>query len=217
MSSRPFDAIFFDFDGVVVDSEPVHFACWNEVLKQFGIQLDWDEYTAHFIGISDRKMLETIVERAHRPVTVEQLEAQYPVKKELFKERMVVNPPLADGLVEFLRSLADYRLALVTSSNYVEVEPVLEVAGIRPLFDACVFGGDVKRLKPAPDPYLLAAELVGTRQALVVEDSQAGIASARAAGLEFVQVPDPRRTVELVRSRLRQTQPVAAELGQFGR
>jgi len=202
VSARRFEAIFFDFDGVVVDSEPVHFACWNEVLAPYGIQLDWDEYNAHFIGISDRAMLELIASRAQRPVTVDELAAQYPVKKELFRDRMVEDPPLAEGVVDFLHTLGGYRLALVTSSGRGEVEPILHVAGIHSCFEACVYGGDVKRLKPAPDPYLQAADRVGTRQALVVEDSQAGIASARAAGLEFVQVPTPNRMVDLVRGRL---------------
>lgn len=199
----PFEAILFDFDGVLVDSEPIHFECWNEVLAKYGIRLDWDEYREHFIGISDRAMLQTIVDRASRPVTVEQLVEEYPLKKRLFRDRAIQKPPLVPGIADLLRSLEPYRLAVVTSSGRMEVEPILEVAGILPHFAVCVYAGDVARLKPAPDPYLRAAELLGTSSALVVEDSAAGIASARAAGFEFVQVPEPHRTAELVRSRLR--------------
>jgi HAD superfamily hydrolase (TIGR01509 family) len=71
------------------------------------------------------------------------------------------------------------------------------------MFRTVVYGGDVKKLKPAPDPYLLAVEKLGVRNALVVEDSDAGEASARAAGLDVLRVRTPTEMPELLRERIR--------------
>ncbi|MBV8820427.1 MAG: HAD family hydrolase, partial [Acidobacteriaceae bacterium] len=123
------------------------------------------------------------------PVPFEELWAQYPRKKQMFRERMLEAGAIAPEVVELLRALhPEYLLAVVTSSNEVEVRPILERAGILPLLTATVYGGDVVNLKPAPDPYLLAAERTGTRNALVVEDSAPGIASGRAAGLDVLEI-----------------------------
>jgi beta-phosphoglucomutase-like phosphatase (HAD superfamily) len=88
----------------------------------------------------------------------------------------------------------------VTSSGQTEVEPILINAGLRDYFQAAVYGGDVKRHKPAPDPYLLAMEKLGVRTALVVEDSDAGEASARAAGLDVLRVRTPAEMPALLRA-----------------
>jgi HAD superfamily hydrolase (TIGR01509 family) len=93
-------------------------------------------------------------------------------------------------------------LGLVTSSGRREVEPVIVRTGLAPLFGAAVYGEDVKRHKPDPEPYRTAAERLGARRALVVEDSQAGIASGRAAGFEVLEIPHADRTAEMVRTLL---------------
>jgi HAD superfamily hydrolase (TIGR01509 family) len=183
-----YEAILFDFDGVLADSEPVHFECWQEILRTYGLQLDWQTYLDHGIGKSDRLLLSMLCNQSDPPMEIERLVAEYPRKKEMFRTRMLAHPAISDEVIELVRDLHDYQLAVVTSSGQTEVEPVLIQAGIRDLFHATVFGGDVKRHKPAPDPYLLAVEKLGVRRALVVEDSDAGEASARAAGLEVLRI-----------------------------
>src|SRR5207249_12259483 len=96
----------------------------------------------------------------------------------------------------------DYGVAVVTSSGRLEVEPVLDRAGIRRHLGALVFGEDVQRHKLAPDPYLLAAARLGAVRPLVVEDSIAGVASARAAGFDVVQVASPSEVAPMVRWKL---------------
>jgi HAD superfamily hydrolase (TIGR01509 family) len=94
------------------------------------------------------------------------------------------------------------RLAVVSSSGRDEIEPVLTANGIRERFGALVCREDVTEYKPAPAPYLKAAELLQVTRALVVEDSQAGIASGRAAGFEVLEIPAAERMPELLRQRL---------------
>ena len=198
-----YDAILFDFDGVLVDSEPLHCECWSEVLAPFGIRLDWPTYRAEFIGETDRMLVDVLCSRHTPPLDPDAVWLQYPRKKVLFAERMSLQPPFAHGIISLLRALsAEYKLAVVTSSGRSEVEPVLVRAGIRELFDAAVFGSDVPRLKPAPDPYLKAVAALGARRPLAVEDSRAGVASARAAGCDVVEVDRPARVVELVMRKL---------------
>lgn len=197
-----YQAILFDFDGVLVDSEPIHFDCWGEILRPFGINLEWEYYATNCIGVSDRAMIATLAPLAEPPVEFDALYAQYPNKKSLFRERMLVNPPIPADTLRLLDDLRDFPLGLVTSSGQSEVAPILERLGIRDRFAAQVYGGDVARLKPAPDPYLRAAELLGVTRALVVEDSEAGIAAGTAAGFDVVRITTPTEVASKVRAAL---------------
>lgn len=198
----PYDAILFDFDGVLVDSEPVHFECWREILRDLGMHLDWQTYREHGIGTSDRDLMALLCERAGRPDALNQLLAQYPRKSELFRNRMLEREAFSGDVLELLAGLNEYQLGVVTSSGRAEVEPILEKGGIHGLFRAAVYGGDVKRLKPAPDPYLLAVQKLGVRTALAVEDSNAGEASARGAGLDVLRIPTPSEMPRLLRTHI---------------
>jgi len=205
-----YEAILFDFDGVLADSEPVHFECWQEILQTYDLDLDWKTYCEQGIGISDRKLLAFLCERADRPVDVELLIAEFPRKKDMFRARMLERQPFSAEVLALLPELRDYRLAVVTSSGQTEIEPVLERVGLRNYFHAVVYGGDVQQHKPAPDPYLLAVERLGVQSALAVEDSNAGETSARAAGLDVLRVAVPSEMPALLRRRLglsRQTGP----------
>ncbi len=195
-----FDAILFDFDGVLLDSEPVHCACWSEVLSTFGISLTWDYYRIHCVGIDDRGMIRMLAARHDPPLDWDRLWALYPEKKRLFQERMAANPPFhpaLDGLLAELHTRC--KLAVVSSSGCPEIEPLLEAGKLRRHFDTVVGGDSVTRHKPAPEPYLLAAERLGVRAPLVVEDSETGIASGRAAGFEVLCVAGPAEVPNLLR------------------
>lgn len=200
----PYEAILFDFDGVLVDSEPVHFECWQEILRDYGLTLDWKTYCEHGIGVSDRALMTLLCQQTNPPFDVERLVGEYPRKKEAFKTRMLKGQPFSEDVLQLLSELDQYTLAVVTSSGQSEIEPILLKAGIRDRFRVAVFGGDVKRHKPAPDPYLLALEKLGIRNALVLEDSDAGEASAKAAGLDVLRIPISSEMPGLLRARLRQ-------------
>jgi HAD superfamily hydrolase (TIGR01509 family) len=140
--------------------------------------------------------------QADPPREWEKLWALYPAKKKLFQERMA-KPSFEPALVEMLPALhREYRLAVVSSSSATEIEPLLEAGGIREHFDTVVGGEMVKRHKPAPDPYLLAAERLAVGSALVLEDSQAGILSGRAAGFEVLAITHPAEVAMLLKARL---------------
>jgi beta-phosphoglucomutase len=199
-----FDAILLDFDGVLLDSEPVHCECWAAVLRPLGVSLTWEFYRGHCIGIDDREMLRTLAAQSDPPRDWNQLWALYSAKKQLFQQRMAANPafhPALDGLLAELH--VRHKLAVVSSSACSEIEPLLVSGNLRRYFDTIVGGDSVQRHKPEPEPYLLAASRLGVAAPLVVEDSDAGIASGRAAGFEVLrvqsaaEVPDALRRVVL--------------------
>jgi beta-phosphoglucomutase len=197
-----FEAVFFDFDGVLLDTEPVHWACWAEVLRPFGIELTWEYYRDEAIGIDDRDMLRVLARNAARPVEWDELWALYPAKKRLFQERMQ-QPHFEAELKALLPELErDYRLAVVSSSACVEIEPLLVAGGVRGHFGTVVGGESVTKHKPHPEPYLLAAERLGVSRALVIEDSAAGVESGRAAGFEVMAIKHPSEVAARVRERL---------------
>jgi beta-phosphoglucomutase len=198
----PYDSILFDFDGVLADTEPIHWACWSETLAPLEIELSWETYRANCIGVADRNMLVFLASLAAHTVDPESLRPQYAVKKALFRQRIRESNPCPAATVELIRSLTDYRLAVVTSSGRLEVEPVLELARIRQHLVTVVFGEDVARHKPDPEPYLLAAARLEAKQPLVVEDSEAGVASATAAGFDVIKVADPIQVAESTRRQI---------------
>jgi HAD superfamily hydrolase (TIGR01509 family) len=193
MSDRQYDAILFDFDGVLADTEPVHCQCWAEVLRPLGIHLDWPTFEKYCVGVPDPQVVEFLCRRNDPPVDVAAAWARAERKRELFRARMREAPPLTPAVIGMIRSLSGsgLRLAVVTASARSEIEPVLERAGIRSCFGALVCRDDVARTKPAPDAYLTAARLLNAANPLVVEDSEAGIAAGLAAGFEVLRVASP--------------------------
>jgi HAD superfamily hydrolase (TIGR01509 family) len=196
-----YDAILFDFDGVLVDSEPLHHECWSEVLSRFGLELSWEDYAANCIGVSDRHMVQALCGIHGRPELFDGIWELYPLKKQMFRERVrerVLMPEATRSLLGELRM----PLAVVSSSGRAEVMPPLEFAGVQERFRAIVCGDDVTRLKPDPEPYLLGARKLGARRPLVVEDSDAGCAAGRAAGFEVLRVPHADAVARLLRDQL---------------
>lgn len=182
-----YDAVFLDFDGVLADTEPIHFACWREVLRDAGIDLTWQRYASECIGVSDKAMLEALAPMRNPPASLEELWPLYPRKKDLFRRRSFECNLIDPRIVEAIR-ISPLPFAVVTSSGRAEVEPLLERGCVLPLLKAVVYGEDVRRLKPDPEPYLLAAARTGARHAVVFEDSAAGITAGRAAGCDVVEV-----------------------------
>jgi HAD superfamily hydrolase (TIGR01509 family) len=193
-----YEAILFDFDGVLVDSEPLHFACWREILAPLAVNLDWETYLRRCRGKSDRDLLDVLRSLSDPPLDLNLLFELYPRKKERFRQVILEGEPIGKEVRALLESLSGYQLALVSSNGRAEIDPVLTAARAGHYFDAVVCREDAPRPKPAPDPYRKAAELLGVTTALVVEDTIIGAASGRAAGFDVVVVPSVREMPALV-------------------
>jgi len=184
------EALVFDYDGVIADTEPLHWKSWALLLAQYGIQLGWDEYCRIGQGVSDTEIFEHF--RSQMPPTdAAEFSRRNQERKQMVRAWSLAESPIPQETVALLKSLGAHRIGLVTSSDQAEVEPVLRAAQIYNCFDATVFGEEPSASKPSPAPYLLIAERLGVRAGVAFEDSEPGLASAQAAGFRAVKIVRP--------------------------
>ena len=184
------DAVVFDLDGVIVDSEQV----WDDVREVYTREVG-GTYTAgaarDMMGMSSHEWSRYMAESLGVPGTPEEINAEV-VRRML--ARYGEEPPLITGAVEAVRRVAArFPLAIASSSNPELIEVVVAAAGLDDVFPVRVSSQEVARGKPAPDVYLEAARRLRVEPTLcgAVEDSHNGIRSAKAAGMFVVAVPNP--------------------------
>ena len=183
------DAVVFDLDGVIVDSEQV----WDDVRERYTRETGGtytDRATRDMMGMSSLEWSRYMAETLHVPGTPEEINAAVVAR---MLERYGEAPPLIDGAVDAVRRIGErWPLAVASSSNPELIEIVLRVSGLASLFRVTVSSQDVPRGKPAPDVYLEAARRLGVAatRCAAVEDSHNGIRSAKAAGMRVVAVPN---------------------------
>jgi beta-phosphoglucomutase len=198
MGSIP-EALVFDFDGVIANTEPLYWRAWCELLKPYAVRFEWDDYCRIGRGIRDEKMLASLAAIVGDPDAMAQIERRLPERKEMVRRWKVEDPPIAEETVQLLKSLNGWKLGLVTSSDHADIERLLHMAGIADCFDACVFGEEITSHKPDPAPYLLIRKKLGISGGVAFEDSDAGLLSAAGAGFETICVSNPEDLPRLVR------------------
>jgi HAD superfamily hydrolase (TIGR01509 family) len=183
------DAVVFDMDGVIVDSEQV----WDDVRERLAKERGgrWHDHAqADMMGMSSPEWSRYMHEKIGLAESPQEINDEV-VRRML--ERYREELPLLDGAVEAVRRLArDFRLAVASSSNRPLIDAVLETAGVADAFDVTVSSEEVERGKPAPDVYLEAARRLGVEPArcAAVEDSSNGLRAAQAAGMRVLAVPN---------------------------
>lgn len=188
-------AAIFDFDGVLVDSEPLHYEALRQALLPEGIELSEEEYARFYLAYDDREGARIALERHGIPYDPERVEGVARRKAAAF-EALLPGVGFFPGARELVRALtADVPLAIASGALRREIEAILGAGGLLDAFAAIVGADDVGQGKPHPEPYLTAlarlAPLVPgivPADCLVFEDSMAGIAAARAAGMRVVAV-----------------------------
>jgi HAD superfamily hydrolase (TIGR01509 family) len=188
-------AVIFDFDGVLVNSEPLHFRALRESLLPEGIAIDEDEYAREYLAYDDWRAVRLALENHGRPCDPPYVGAIAERKAAIF-DRMLADIPFFPGVPEVLRTLAaEFALAIASGAQRGEIETVLAARGIRDLFGTVVGADDVAMGKPHPEPYLAAMNGLVPRapglrpgECLAVEDSMPGVASALAAGMKVVAI-----------------------------
>jgi HAD superfamily hydrolase (TIGR01509 family) len=184
------EAVVFDLDGVLVESEEV----WDEVreayVRERGGRYD-EEVQRAMMGMSSPEWSRYLHETAGVPDEPHAINDEVVGRMlDAYRDRL----PLIDGAVDAVRRLVErYPLALASSSNRELIDAVLLVAGLTQLFRATVSSEEVARGKPAPDVYLEAARRLGVDpdHCAAVEDSHGGIRSAKAAGMRVIAIPNP--------------------------
>jgi HAD superfamily hydrolase (TIGR01509 family) len=180
-------ALLWDNDGVLVDTEPLYFRATREILAGVGIELD----EARYIEISLRRggsLLDLVQDRG--PAQVEQLRD---ARNARYAELLTSDLRVIDGVAECLEALhGRVPMAIVTSSLRSAFESIHRQTGLLGYFEFALTSGDYAAHKPHPEPYLSAAERLGVapEECVVIEDTERGLQSATRAGMRCLVIPN---------------------------
>jgi beta-phosphoglucomutase len=190
-------AVFFDFDGVIADTEPLHLRAYQAVLQADGIDLNKSEYYARYLGYDDVGLFDALAKDRHISLSDEKIDEWVAAKSSIVEEMLSSDAILFPGAAACVRMFAEQvPLAVASGALEPEIEIVLQHAGLRSSFTAIASASDGVRGKPAPDLYLLAmAKLkdqlkgaIDPAACIAIEDSRWGLEAAHRAGLRCVAV-----------------------------
>lgn len=193
--------ILLDFNGVIINDEPIHLELIEEILLTENLRPSVAEFQQVCLGRSDRACLRDILSRRGRVVSDEYLDKLIEMKAQKYREKLaqLSDLPIYPEIKEFLPNIQEkgYKIGLVTGALRSEVELILERTEIKHYFSVIVAGDDIKTSKPQPDGYLLAVERfnrlefnlqLDPSECLVIEDTPAGIEAAKKAGMQVVGI-----------------------------
>lgn len=187
------NAVIFDFDGIIVDSEPMHYQAFQRILEPLGKGFPWEEYCETYIGFDDRDAFRHAFKASGEKICSRDVKRLIGEKAELFQQliREGQASPLP-GAVELIKSIPrKLPIALCSGALKEDISPILENLGIGNAFSVIVTAEDTKKSKPDPAPYTLALKRLSVNNAasaIAIEDTPAGILSARDAGLKVLAV-----------------------------
>jgi beta-phosphoglucomutase len=191
-------AVIFDFDGIIVDTEPLHFRAFQEILTPLGLGYSWDAYLERYLGFDDRDALREAFLAGGRDLPRPELNRLIMEKGAAFNRIISSGVAPYPGVVELIRSIkGNFPLAICSGALPSDIVPILVQLGIDGLFDVVVTAADVAASKPDPASYALAAARlanlfpdmgIAPQDCLAIEDTPAGIASATGAGIKVMAV-----------------------------
>ncbi|HEY7501954.1 MAG TPA: HAD family phosphatase [Vicinamibacterales bacterium] len=196
-------AVVFDFDGVIVDSEPLHLRAYQELLEPLGHSLPREEYYARYLGYDDEGMFRELARAREWAIGDREIETLIEEKTRILDTFLLKGDHLYPGAAECVARLASmYPLGIASGALRHEIEAMLRGRDLLRLFRFIVASGDTAAGKPAPDPYRRAAELheLPPDRCVAVEDSRWGIESAKAAGLWCIGITNTYPVAELLQA-----------------
>jgi beta-phosphoglucomutase len=195
--TRALQAIVFDFDGVIANSEPLHLQAFQQALAEEDIELTTADYYARYLGYDDVGMFEALARDRGITMSDRHITALVARKGATLQGMLHAGAMLFPGAKEFIRdAAAAVPIGIASGALRHEIEEVVDAAGMSELFSTIVASGDTSESKPSPAPYRLAFErlcaITGRdlqpRRCVAIEDSRWGLESARGAGLRCVGV-----------------------------
>lgn len=202
------DAVIFDFDGVIVDTEPLHYQAFQKLLEPLGLGYSWQEYIETYMGFDDRDAFREAFSSAGKTITPDTLQTLINQKAAIFEQVVAGGVTPYPGVVYLIKELAARGIPLAISSGALrsDIMPILEQLNIKHYFSHIVTADDVPQSKPHPASYLKAKELLlnsypekltPKSSIFAIEDTPAGIQSAKGAGLHVVAVTNSYPTERL--------------------
>lgn len=187
------NAVVFDFDGIIVDSEPMHYEAFQRALEPHGVGYSWEEYCETYIGFDDRDGFREAFKTADKEIEDALLKELIKEKAKIFQQliREGQATPLP-GAVELIKSIPrKLPVALCSGALREDILPILKSLGLENAFCEIVTAEDTPKSKPDPAPYQLTIEKLGLDNpaaAIAIEDTPAGIISAKGAELKVLAV-----------------------------
>lgn len=189
-------AIVFDFDGVLFDTEPLHFDMFRQVLRMEGISLAPEVYYARYVGLTDPACFRAVLaDHGRSPASSETVARLVQCKTELMQASLRARLPAVPGVRDCVETIASrYRTAVASGALREEIALCLELAGMASMFEHVSAAQDVHQGKPAPALYLHALAALNRRSALradecvAIEDTPHGIEAAHQAGMRCIAV-----------------------------
>ena len=184
-------AILFDLDGIVIDSEPIAYGILQEMVGKYGYNISLTDYATKYLGKSVATGMVTMANTFNLPTTPDELFKEYLEKEQ---EKLEKGIPLKSGAKEILTYLKSngYKTIVASSSTRERAEKILRDNDVLKYFDDLIFGYEVPKGKPNPDIFIKACEKLGVKEneAIVIEDSEAGIDAAFSANIPVICIPD---------------------------
>jgi HAD superfamily hydrolase (TIGR01509 family) len=193
-------AIIFDFDGVITDSEILHFRAFNRVLAPYGAEITMKDYYKTYLGLTDVDCFNLLIREGllKKKATKQEIENLLKQKKEAFEELAKTEGRIIEGVQDFLKMLGrnNITMAICSGALRAEIELILEEAHLRHFFEVIVSAEQVRKGKPSPDGFLLTLQKLNKgrqipitgAQCVVIEDSHWGLQAAKVAGMHTVAV-----------------------------
>lgn len=193
------DAVIFDFDGIIVDTEPLHYRAFQSVLEPLRLGFSWQDYIDIYMGLDDRDAFIEAFSSRGKTVNAEKLHDLIVEKAHIFQDIIKNGISAYPGVVDLIRKLHNTCIPIAISSGalHSDINPILHTLNITDCFDIIVTAEDVLKSKPDPECYCLALErliaqnpaaTITPMRTFAVEDTPAGIASATAACLQVIAV-----------------------------
>lgn len=196
-----FPATLFDFNGVLVDDEHVHLAAFREVVAPLGIELSEEDYDERYIGFDDVGAFRAMLNDHGKPASDADVRRLVEAKKPVYLRRAQAGLAVFPGAAELVKLTAEHGpVGVVSGALRHEIELGLETLGVKELIAFVISAEEVPRCKPDPQGYLMARERLGPIAALVIEDSPAGVRSAKGAGLYCIAVMHSAGREDLTRA-----------------
>jgi beta-phosphoglucomutase len=203
---KSLQAIVFDFDGVIADSERLHLRAYQEILAPEGVTMSTDDYLQKYLGYDDVGVFKAVGRDNGLAMDADRVSELIARKGERYESLAAAGEMLFPGAADFIRTAAaSVPIAIASGALTHEIEEVLERAGLLPLFPVIVGADQTARSKPNPDPYQAAFDRLRAHsgqdllawRTVAIEDSRWGLVSARGAGLRCVAVTNTYQAAEL--------------------
>lgn len=188
-------AILFDHDGTIVDSEIIHFSLWNKILQPYHTQISQTEYDNDYIGVPTPVCCELMVKKHALPISAEDLyQAKMQMTKAYLEEQAFPLMPYAKQLIQCLK-YQGFTIGIVTGTSRAEINKTIRSYNLGSYLSTVITRDDVEQSKPHPESYLLAMENLGliADECLAIEDTDAGLNSATAAGIKTLVINNTGR------------------------